>query len=162
MATAEDQQYAAHLLYEYRRRLRGLELRKARQGITVDPAIDVEIEELHLNIAMLESLAGPEPSAAVREVVQARVAEDYTFVLTQFAKFGGRLAEVERRIETVAQQQSRADTWRLSIGEDVRTLTLTQDKEQLARKRGQRWNRVLLIAIIVLVIVGLAARALYL
>lgn len=162
MATADDRQHAEHLLYEYRRRLRGLEVRKARHGDLVDPAVDSEIDDLRLNIATLEALGTPEPAPEVQEAVRAHVADDYMFLFTQFVKFGSRLTHVEQRVETVAQQQSRADAWRLSIGEDVRGLKLGQDKNDHERKRGQRWNRVLLIAIIVLVIVGLAARALYL
>jgi hypothetical protein len=162
MATAEDRQHAQHLLYEYRRRLRGLELRTARQGmILTDPSVELEIEELRLNIATLEALTEPEPTLEVQEVVRAHVEMDYMFLFTQFVKFGSRLTGVEQRVENVVQHQSRADVWRLGATEDMQGLKAAQSRNDAARQRGQRRYLVLFIVIVILVVLGLIARTLY-
>jgi hypothetical protein len=162
VATAEDRQHAQHLLYEYRRRLRLLEIRKARQAASVDPSVELDIDELRLNIATLEALTEPEPTPEVQEVVRAHVEMDYMFLFTQFVKFGSRLTSVEQRVENVAQHQGRADMWRITATEDMRGLEATQARNDKDRQHGQRWNRILLITLVVLVIVAIIARALYL
>jgi hypothetical protein len=77
------------------------------------------------------------------------------FLFTQFVKFGLRLTHVEQRVETVSQQQGRADVWRLGIADDVLTLKTSQATNDVERKAGQRMNRALLIAVVVLLVVGL-------
>jgi hypothetical protein len=155
MATDEDRQHAAELLHEYRKRLRIQERRKAKQGDSADPSLDIDIAELRLNIATLEALIEPEPALEVQEVVRAHVADDYMFLFSQFVKFGSRLTHVEQRVEAVSQQQGRADVWRLGIADDVLTLKNGQTKNDVERKAGQRLNRALLIAVVVLLVVGL-------
>jgi hypothetical protein len=62
MASEEDKAHAAELLHEYRKRLRLQEIRKARQGDSADPSLDIDIAELRLNIVTLEALVEPEPA----------------------------------------------------------------------------------------------------
>lgn len=162
MATDEDRQHAAELLHEYRKRLRVRERQKARLGEGADPSVDIDIADLRLNIATLEALVEPEPAPEVQEVVRSHIADDYLFLFTQFVRFGSRLTQVEQRVENVAQQQRHADVWRIGISEDVRGVKAAQVKDEEDRAYGQRLNRVLLITVIVLVIIGLIARALYL
>jgi hypothetical protein len=155
MASEEDKAHAAELLYEYRKRLRVRERQKARQGDAADPSVEIEIAELRLNIATLEALVEPEPAIEVQEAVRAHVADDYMFLFTQFVRFGSRLTHVEQRVETVSQQQGRADVWRLGIADDVLTLKNSQTKNDVERKAGQHMNRALLIAVVVLLVIGL-------
>jgi hypothetical protein len=138
MASIEDRQHAQRLIHEYRRRLRALEIRKARQGDSADPAIDLEIDELRLNIATLEALIEPEPAPEVQEAVKRHVEGDYTFMFAQFVKFGQRLSRVEERVDKVAQAQHAASAWRLRIGEKI-------DANDAARVKGQRRNLLLSI-----------------
>jgi hypothetical protein len=155
MASDEDKAHAAELLHEYRKRLRVRERQKARQGDTADPSVDIEIADLRLNIATLEALVEPEPAIEVQEIVRSHIADDYMFLFTQFVRFGSRLTRVEERVETAAQQQGRADVWRLGIADDVLSLKTSQAQSDVARKVGQWLNRALLIAVVILLVIGL-------
>lgn len=162
MATDEDRRHTEKLRREKTRRLHLLEERAARQGISTDPATLAEIEDLRADIAGLEMVAAPSLSQEVRAVVRRHFEDDLDFLIAQYGQLTRRQMHVEEQVDTLTSQHHAAQTWRLAIADDVQALKQTQVEEKKARKRGQRWNRVLLIAIIVLVIVGLAARALYL
>lgn len=154
MATDEDRQHAAHLLREYRSQLRLLELRKAKQGDRSHPSLDTEMEELRINIAALEPLTEREPAPEVKEAIRRYIVDDYMFMFTQFANFRTRLTNVEQQTGAIAKQHASAQEWRLTISEDVKALKGEQTEEKQARRRGQRFNRYLLVAVVIIIMLS--------
>lgn len=145
MATTEDRQHAQRLIYQYRRRLYILEERKARQGDNADPAVDIELDELRLNIATLEALVEPEPADEVKAVVQRHVESDWAMMFAQMVKFGQRLTKVEERVDTVVQSQASAQLWRIDITDRLAV-------SDAARQWGQRRNLMISLGTLVLLI----------
>lgn len=130
MATPEDRAHAQRLKYDYERRLRVLESRKARQGDNVDPAVITEIEDLRLNVAMLEPLLEPEPAPEVAAVVRRHLADDYLFVFRQVVKVSERLTKVE-------QAQHAAQVERLSTHEAIADIQSQQAESERKRRMWQ-------------------------
>jgi hypothetical protein len=145
MATPEDRQHAEKMLYEYQRRLRIRERQKARQGDNVDPAIENEVEDLRLNIAMLEPVLEPEPAPEVTEIIRRHLADDYLFVFRQVVKVGERLTKVDDRLTKVEQSQTAAQTWRLDVSDRLA-------ETEASRIHGQRRNFRISIGNLVLLI----------
>lgn len=146
MATSEDRQHAHRLIADYTRRMQVLERRKARQGDNADPAVDIELDELRLNVATLEALVEPEPADEVKAVVQRHIESDWAMMFAQFVKFGQRLTKVEERVDTVAQSQASAQLWRIDIAERL-------EVSDAARQYGQRRNLVISLGTLAALIV---------
>lgn len=162
MATLEDRQHAQRLAHEYRRRLRLLEVRKARQGVETDPSIELEIEEYRLNIATLEALAEPEPAPEVQDAVKRHVEGDYTFIFAQFVKFGQRLTKVEERMQLIAQAQHAASTERLHTNQAIKEIKAQQAISERRRRVWQPIYLALWISVVLFVIIAVVLGRVYL
>jgi hypothetical protein len=136
MATAEERQHNERLIHEYRRRLRPLELRAARQGDDTDPAVLNEIEQLKLNIATLEELNKPPPPKEVQEAIWKQ-AGDWAMLFAQSVQMNTRLTRVEERVETIVATQTAAQLERLATREDIQTIKEQQAETERKRKRWQ-------------------------
>lgn len=156
MASSEDRQHNERLIYNYTRRLKLLEERRSKQGDSTDPATDIEIEELRLNIATLEELLAPDVSPEVQAATR-RAEGDWSMLFVQFVKYGQRLTKVEERAQLVAEQQIRDSHWRLNVTDMIEQVAATVAANDAKRRGGQRRNLSILIAIAVLLVVDTAA-----
>ena len=162
MASDEDRQHAERLRREYAQRLRLLELRAARHGDSVEPAVLIEIEGLRAAIAALDLTTAPALGPEVREIVQKHFDSDLDFLIAQIAELTRRMLATDGHINSLMALHHAAQTWRIAIADDVQALKEDRAHDNHERQRGQRWNRILLIAIVILVVLGLIARTLYL
>jgi hypothetical protein len=154
MATHEDRAHAERLLYEHRRRLKALELRKVRAGDSADPSIDTQIEDSRRDVSVLEALLEASVSDDVRDTIRRNTEGDFDFTMLflQGVKQNERITKIEEKVQTVVQQQSAAQLWRLDMSERM-------DDSDKARKHGQRRN--LRIAIIDLALIFILALAVW-
>lgn len=162
MATDEDHRHTEQLRREYAQCLRLLELRAARHGDSVEPAVLIEIEELRASIAALDLTTAPALVPEVREIVQKHFDSDLAFLVAQIAELTRRMLATDGHINSLMALHHAAQVWRIAIADDVQTLKEDRAHDNSERQHGQRWNRILLIAIVILVIAGLIARTLYL
>ena len=135
MASAEDRAHAERLLYEHRRRLRALELRKVRAGDSIDPSVDTQIEDTRRNVSVLEALLEASVSDDVRDTIRRNTEGDFDFTMLflQGVKQNERITKVEEKIETVVQAQGAAQLWRLDVSDRLA-------RTEQARKHGQKRN----------------------
>lgn len=160
MAGSEDRAHAERLLYEHRRRLKALELRKVRAGDSVDPSIDTQIEDERRDVAVLEALLESPVSDDVRDTIRRNTEGDFDFTMLflQGVKQNERITKIEEKVETVMQGQGAAQLWRLDIAERLES----SDK---ARIHGQRRNfrisigNIALILFVMLLVVIMFLRA---
>jgi len=138
------------LIYNYSRRLKLLEERRSKQGDSTDPAVEIEIDELRLNIATLEELLAPDVSPEVQAAIR-RNEGDWAMLFAQFVRFGQRLTKVEERAQGLAEQDTRDAHWRLNVTGAIEHVAKEVVGNDAARKSGQLWNRRLLIGIALLV-----------
>lgn len=157
MASAEDRAHAERLLYEHRRRLNALELRKVRQGDSADPSIDTQIEDGRRNVAVLEALLESPVSDDVRDTIRRNTEGDFDFTMLflqgvrqneRITNIEQKVEKIEAKVETVVQAQGAGQLWRLDIAE-----RLAQSDE--ARKHGQSRNFRLAIGNLVLLLLML-------
>ena len=134
------------------RRLRVLELRKARQGDATDPAVLTEMEEIHATLAALDMADAPEPSPEATAHVRNRFATELDFLIAQFSSITARQTRTEERVTQVEVKQEVA--------------AVERAQERTDRIAGQQRNYrisavtlVLLILIIMAALVVFAARA---
>lgn len=152
----EEQAHRDRLKRVYTKRLRLLELRAARQGDTVDPAILTEIEEIKTNIAGLETIEQPKVAPEVSATIRKHFESDLDFLISQFRRLNERITAFEDQVKTMVEQSYHAQEWRLHIADDVRQLQTDSSLERGLRKRGQRFNRALMIVILLTVLAALA------
>lgn len=108
MASAEDRAHAERLLFEHRRRLRALELRKVRAGDSADPAIDTQIEDTRRDVSVLEALLETSVSDDVRDTIRRNTEGDFDFTMLflQGVKQNERITKIEEKVEQVERQNS--------------------------------------------------------
>lgn len=151
MATTEDKRHAERLIREYTRRKRVLELRKAKQGDSADPAVEVEIEELEAGIAALHPLTKPEPPAEAKQLVERQAGGlDMTMLFVQGTQQNTRLTKIEEGLSDIREEQSRAHVWRVTVGEDIAQIPVIASAlrhEVTKRVYGQWLNRAYLFAV---------------
>lgn len=135
MATAEDRAHAERLLYEHRRRLKALELRKVRAGDSADPSLDTQIEDERRDVSVLEALLESPVSDDVRDTIRRNTEGDFDFTMLflQGVKQNERITKIEEKVETVMQGQGAAQLWRLNIAEHL-------EASDAARVAGQKRN----------------------
>lgn len=135
MASAEDRAHAERLLYEHRRRLKSLELRKVRAGDSADPSLDTQIEDERRDVSVLEALLESPVSDDVRDTIRRNTEGDFDFTMLflQGVKQNERITKIEEKVETFVQGQTAAQLWRLDIAGRLES----SDK---ARVRGQKRN----------------------
>lgn len=155
-APDESRLHNERLLYNYTRRLRLLEDRKSKQGDSADPAVEIEIEELRLNVATLEELLAPAVSPEVQAAVR-RSEGDWAMLFAQFVKYGQRLTRVEEKADRVAEQQTRDAHWRINATGAIEQLAINVATNDSKRQTGQTWNRRLLISVTILVVIDTGA-----
>lgn len=146
----DDKAHRDRLRRENTRRLRVLELRKARQGDATDPAVLTEMEEIRANLAFLDLADAPKPAPEVRASVGSESILD--LVIAQVGKFGERLTGVEERIVKVETRQEDAAEWRF----------VEREERQYGQRRNFRIsmaNLILLLLIIAAALLFLTARA---
>lgn len=145
----EDKAHRERLRKENTRRLRVLELRKARQGDGTDPAVLTEMEEIRATLATLDMAEVPAPATEATAHLRNRFADDFEFWVAQLASLTNRQTHTEEwqsktegRLETVERRQDEAADWR---GEETR-----------ARKWGQRRNFWIGMTTLALVLIAIA------
>lgn len=158
MATADDRRHAERLIREYTRRKRVLELRKAKQGDSADPAVDVEIEELEAGIAALSPLTKPEPPAEAKQLVERQAGGlDMSMLFVQGTQQNARLTKIEEALGGIRDEQAMARVWRVNVTEQIEKLPDIQSMLQSEvgkRVIGQWTNRIFIFLIAVLVSAG--------
>lgn len=157
MATQEDRAHAERLLYEHRRRLKGLELRKVRQGDQADPSIDTQIEDERRDVSVLEALLESSASDDVQEAVRRTASGDFDFTMLflQNVKQNERITRVEEQVTTIAQQQHGTDLWRIDVKDRLDIVTGRLDLSEGARNRNVRLYRYVLLALAVGVLLAI-------
>jgi hypothetical protein len=122
MASSQDRAHAERLLYEHRRRLKALELRKVRAGDSADPSIDTQIEDSRRDVSVLEALLEASVSDDVRDTIRRNTEGDFDFTMLflQGVKQNERITKIEEKVETVVQAQGAAQLWRLDIADHLR------------------------------------------
>lgn len=150
----DDKAHRDRLRRENMRRLRVLELRKARQGDATDPAVLTEIEEIRATLATLDMADAPSPAPEATAHLRHRFVDEFDFWIAQLAALTMRQTRTEDRVGTLETKVDRADEltalWR---GEHA----ATHEANDRDRAWGQRRNFWLLIAILVLIAI-VAAR----
>jgi len=151
MATAEDRSHAERLLYEHRRRLKALELRKVRAGDSADPSIDTQIEDSRRDVAVLEALLEASVSDDVRDTIRRNTEGDFDFTMLflQGVKQNERITKIEEKVEVVVQAQNAAQLWRLDIAGRL-------EQSDAARVHGQRRNLAISLGTLALLILAVA------
>jgi hypothetical protein len=142
MATPEARKEAEEMLAIYQRRLRVRNRQIARLGDSADPSIEIERDELLLNIALLEPLTIPEPSAEAKDLVRRHLADDTTLLYIQGAQLNTRMVKVE-------QQQHASQGWRLAIDDAIKDVRNALAHEKVSRKRGQFLRVSLEVAVLI-------------
>ena len=152
MAKAEDKAHAERLLYEHRRRLRALEIRRARAGDSADPAIDTQIEDARRDVAVLEALLETSVSDDVRDTIRRNTEGDFDFTMLflQGVKQNERITKIEEKVETVVQSQSAAQLWRIDVTDRL-------ENGDQARVYGQQRNFRIAIGNLALLLILAAA-----
>ncbi len=159
MAAPEDRRHAERLIREYTRRKRVLELRKAKQGDSADPAVDVEIEELEAGIAAVLPLTKPDPPQEAKELVekQASGGLDIAMLFVQGTQVNTRLTQMQEQLVDIKHEQARAQVWRIEASEKLEQIPVIQatvQQEVSGRMLGQWLNRLFIFGIAVLVSAG--------
>jgi hypothetical protein len=165
MASSDDRAHAERLLYEHRRRLKALELRKVRSGDSADPAIDTQIEDERRDVSVLEALLETPVSDDVRDTIRRNTEGDFDFTMLflQGVRQNERITKIEEKVERIEGQndqivtsQAAAQLWRIDIAGHL-------ENSDRARVHGQRrnfrisiGNLVLLLALALMVWVVLA------
>jgi hypothetical protein len=167
MASSDDRAHAERLLYEHRRRLKALELRKVRAGDSADPSLDTQIEDERRDVSVLEALLETPVSDDVRDTIRRNTEGDFDFTMLflqgvrQNERITGMEAEmtqVKEKVETVVQAQNAAQLWRLDIADRL-------ESSDIARIYGQRRNfrislgNIALIMFVLLLVIILFLRA---
>ena len=150
----DDQAHRDRLRRENMRRLRVLELRKARQGDATDPAVLTEMEEIRATLATLDMAEAPTPAPEATAHLRSRFVDEFEFWIAQLAALTMRQTRTEDRVGTLETKVDQADqvsaAWRSEHA-------ATHEASNLDRIWGQRRNFWLLIAILVLIAI-VAAR----
>src|SRR5262245_47190451 len=102
MATAEDRVHAENLLKAHKKRLRLLELRKARQGDSADPAIDGEIADIKAAIADLEGHQASDIVTEARQAVRSQYDTDIDFLIADNAARSRKQTQIDERTQHIA------------------------------------------------------------
>lgn len=161
MASPEDRQHIERLIREHKKRLRLLEVRKARQGDSADPSIDGEIADIK---AALSDLEGHAPSSVITEARQAvrnQYENDLDFLVADGAARNRRQTKTEEMVANTAIELHSVKDEVIAMKADVRAL----QRERYARIRGQRLNfglslsSLLLLAISSIALLVILARA---
>jgi hypothetical protein len=160
MASSDDRAHAERLLYEHRRRLKALELRKVRAGDSADPSLDTQIEDTRRDVSVLEALLETSVSDDVRDTIRRNTEGDFDFTMLflQGVKQNERITKIEEKVEVVVQAQNSAQLWRLDIADRLET-------SDRARIHGQRRNfrislgNIALILFVLLMVIILFMRA---
>lgn len=152
MAKSDDRAHAERLLFEHRRRLRALELRKVRMGDSADPSIDTQIEDTQRDVAVLEALLDASVSDDVRDTIRRNTEGDFDFTMLflQGVKQNERITEVEKKVASIVQSQAAAQLWRLDVSEHMR-------ESDMHRIAGQRRNFRIAIGNLLLILALAAA-----
>jgi hypothetical protein len=137
MASTQDRAHAERLLYEHRRRLRALELRKVRAGDSADPSIDTQIEDSRRDVSVLEALLEASVSDDVRDTIRRNTEGDFDFTMLflQGVKQNERITKIEEKVETMVQAQGAAQLWRLDIADHLR---ISDEQRVWGQKRNFR------------------------
>lgn len=168
---ADERAHREKLRKEYTRRKRLLEIRKARQGDTADPSLDIDLEEINASLALLDAAAAPKATDEVRAAVGQEHIDH--LVIAQVAKIAERQTKSEEYAQDIAatleQSTKLTQEWRETTGEQLIEIKdqMIEIKDQIVglvinahaetRKRewGQRRNFWLSIAAIMLMLIVL-------
>lgn len=102
------------------RRLRLLEIRKARQGDASETSLDLDIEDLRLSIAELRRhIDGPQLLSEARQAIKDYYQDNLDFVINQVAQLNQRQSVTEEKMTRFEQGQHAAQIERLQTKEDV-------------------------------------------
>ncbi len=149
MATDEDRAHARRLLDIHQRNLRTLEEQAATYAGDVPLKIANQVEVERANIAALEPIAKPAPTAAVQAFVTG-VADgnggNWAMLFSQFVLLNARMTKQEEQTQRILDEQSRASQWRLTAGQDIEALKT----DAYAGERGRQRNLWLLVVSMIL------------
>lgn len=160
----EEAAHRAALKKTYIARLRLLELRAARQGESVDPAVITEIGDIKTNLAGLDLAEAPAPAPLVAEAIRSRFANEFDFWVAQLTELTrrqtateGKVGDLGALVREVVHHQTEAAKERAASLEAIIEMAQALAHEQTNRIGGQRLNFWLLVAAVVAGVLSLAA-----
>lgn len=138
MALDEGRQALEEQARLFTRRLRILEIRKARQGDASEPSLDLDIEDLRLSIAEIRRhIDGPQLLSEARQAIKEYYQDNLDFVINQVAQLNQRQSVTEEKMTRIEQGQNAAQTERLDLAADVKAL---KAQAQISEHRRRFWQ----------------------
>jgi hypothetical protein len=147
---AEDAEERAEIVRETRRRLRKLELQKARKGDDAEPHIDIEIARLNKELGYSEVLA----HSAVEPEYAQKIGPDNQFVLLAHLVDGvnASIGLVGKRVDDAKEAfEQRVDAVQDYLDQRITSVevgdTEHRERERTERIAGQRGIKKLIISV---------------
>lgn len=163
MGSADDRIQAERLLKIHRRRLELLEERKAKQGDYADVSLDLQIDEERANVEALIGVLKPTASPIVQEVVKRNTGEiDIAMLFIQGVQSNSRITSLESQMGEVKQQLGHAAIERFQTREAIEDFRSTQKESERRRRFWQPLYIAMWIAILLIIILGIAFGRVYL
>jgi len=156
MATDAERAHAGRLLDIHQKNLFELEERAAKAAGDVPIHLKNQIDEERANIALLEPIAKPPPSASVQAFVTGvrdGNGGNWAMLFSQFVLLNARMTKAEEQNQRIIDEQGLARMWRMATGHDL--LALKQDSQ--AGERGRWRNFLMLVASLILSVLALGA-----
>ena len=142
MASPEEQEHARRMLKKLRARLRQRELQVADLGITADPLIVNEIDDLKASIADIEQHHAQAPFVVeARQVARNQYGSDIEFLIADGGARNRRQTKLEKTQSSMAVELHELTKTVLSIAGQV------ADSEHARRVSAPQYRRLFLIGL---------------
>lgn len=156
MATSEDRQHAERLIREHKKRLRLLELRRARQGDSADPSVDQEIEDIKNALLELEGHTPSELVTQARQVARNQYENDIEFLIADGAARNRRQTRTEEKVDFIAAEIHAVKDEVIVVKSDVQTLQKEHKKSEEERRVWAPVWRAAWLSAVILALLALA------